>query len=91
MDYETTLLALCKKNVMVLFLPALDVMGKWSLLDLFVLTAMISAFGIKIRNQETWPDVIILPDDFVKVRFFLLQHCFKQIKISEFARFHSKK
>ena len=49
-------------------LEALDILGKWSLIDLFMICTMISAFAIKVNNSTTWSDIVILPPDFILVK-----------------------
>ena len=48
-------------------LEALDALGKWSLIDNYVLVMMMVAFHFHIQNQVTWPWLVMIPDDFLLV------------------------
>jgi hypothetical protein len=50
-----------------MWLEALDALGKWSLIDTFVLVMMMVAFRFHIENQKTWDYITFLPDDFLVV------------------------
>ena len=50
-----------------MWLEALDALGKWSLIDTFVLVMMMVAFRFHIENQKTWESITFLPDDFLVV------------------------
>jgi uncharacterized paraquat-inducible protein A len=48
-------------------LQLLDALGKWSLIDTFVLVMMMVAFRFHIQNQLTWNWIEFLPDNFIVV------------------------
>ena len=50
-----------------MWLQALDALGKWSLIDTFVLVMMMVAFRFHIQNQQTWNWIEFLPDNFLVV------------------------
>jgi hypothetical protein len=50
-----------------MWLQALDALGKWSLIDTFVLVMMMVAFRFHIQNQLTWNWITFLPNDFLVV------------------------
>ena len=50
-----------------MWLQALDALGKWSLIDTFVLVMMMVAFRFHIQNQITWSWITFLPDNFLVV------------------------
>ena len=50
-----------------IWLQLLDALGKWSLIDTFVLVMMMVAFRFHIQNQLTWNWIEFLPDNFIVV------------------------
>jgi hypothetical protein len=50
-----------------MWLQALDALGKWSLIDTFVLVMMMVAFRFHIQNQLTWDWIKFLPENFLVV------------------------